>query len=107
MARMTVKQAASLWGVSATSIRDWFHNGRMVEGKDFYREDTPRGPIYWVTRREIPPHRPEAFLPIDRSGGKRGASPSPLPPSPSPADAGEAGGDEGVTPRPKRRIVVR
>lgn len=107
MARMTVKQAASLWGVSATTIREWVYNGRMQEGRDFYREDTPRGPIYWVTRREIPPHRPEAFLPIDRSGGKRVTSPSPPPPSPSDELRDEVVGDEAVTSRKGRRIIVR
>lgn len=65
---MTVTQAARAWGVSRKSVLSWIHNGRLTEN-EAVREETPRGPVYWITRREAPPHRPEAFAPIQRSPG--------------------------------------
>jgi len=112
---MTVTQAARAWGVSRKSVLSWIHNGRLAEG-EVMREETPRGAVYWVLRREAPPHRPEAFAPIER--------PRQLAPGAPRRGGGSAAADDGSAvvedvgpvegptsdtpaPRPRRRIVVR
>jgi hypothetical protein len=107
----TVTQAAKAWGVSRTTVLEWIRNGRLTEGTDFVRDETPRGPIYWVTREEIPPHRPEAFAPIVRKPSEIGTFPPPpstptasIPPPPAP---GAGSGEAAAPPEPRKARRIR
>jgi hypothetical protein len=59
--KMTVDEAALKWGVNRRTVLKWMlgkdgtgRGKRMVEGEDYVKEATPRGPVWYVLTDQYP-----------------------------------------------------